>query len=78
METNIVYNADMPQAFGFHVNDVTVGGETLDIPPEVCEDRIMYAGVILDSGTSLTGLVPAAYDAVTGALDMHLAHLPRV
>lgn len=78
METNIVYNADIPQAFGFHVNAVTVGGEPLDIPPEVWDDRIKYAGVILDTGTSLTGLVPAAYDAVTRALDRHLAHLPRV
>jgi hypothetical protein len=77
METNIVYNKDIKQAFGFHVNAITVGGEHLDIPPEVWDDRIKHAGVILDTGSSLTGLVPAAYDAVTAALDRHLAHLPR-
>ncbi|CAN6336575.1 unnamed protein product [Urochloa humidicola] len=78
METFIVYNTDVKVAMGFHVDAVTVDGQPLDIPPEVFDDTIKYGGVILDTGTSVTGLVPPAYDAVTAALDRHLAHLPRV
>ncbi|CAL4909901.1 unnamed protein product [Urochloa decumbens] len=78
METRIIYNKDVTVGMGFHVDAVTVDGKPLDIPPEVFDDTIRDAGVILDTGTSLTGLVPPAYDAVTAALDSYLAHLPRV
>jgi len=78
MVTDISYNDFIRVAFGFHVTGITVGGQPLDsIPPEVWNDKVKYGGVILDTGTSVTGLVPAAYDAVTGALDSYLGHLPR-
>ena len=77
MVTDISYNNDIRVGFGFRVISITVGDQALDIPPEVWNDRLKYGGVILDTGTSVTGLVPAAYDAVTGALDSHLGHLPR-
>ncbi|CAN6354068.1 unnamed protein product [Urochloa humidicola] len=78
METVIIYNQDVPVGLGFHIDAITVNGKPLDIPPEVFDDSIKNAGVILDTGTSITGLVPPAYNAVTAALDSYLAHLPRV
>ncbi|KAJ1264416.1 hypothetical protein BS78_09G261600 [Paspalum vaginatum] len=78
METRLVFNVDVTVGLGPHVTGITVGGQLLDIPPEVWDDSILGGGVILDTGTSVTGLVPEAYDAVTAALDSHLAHLPRV
>ncbi|OEL24892.1 hypothetical protein BAE44_0014088 [Dichanthelium oligosanthes] len=79
METRIVYNKDVRVAFGFQVMGISVGGEPLGIAPEVWDEmRFLGGGVILDTGTSVSGLVPEAYDAVTAALDRHLAHLPRV
>ncbi|WVZ99832.1 hypothetical protein U9M48_045073 [Paspalum notatum var. saurae] len=78
METRLVFNVDVTVGLGPPVTGITVGGQLLDIPPEVWDDSILGGGVILDTGTSVTGLVPEAYDAVTAALDVHLAHLPRV
>ncbi|KAL6620826.1 hypothetical protein ACP70R_035965 [Stipagrostis hirtigluma subsp. patula] len=72
IDNNIIYQANGP-----HVTGITLGGDLLDIPPEVLDPTVKGGGFILDTGTSVTGLVPAAYDVVTRALDSHLAHLPR-
>ncbi|XP_062181385.1 aspartic proteinase NANA, chloroplast-like [Phragmites australis] len=77
METTLNYNPDMV-AYGARVTGITLGGELLDIPPEVWDQAIVGAGMVLDTGTSVTGLVPSAYAAVTTALDSHLGHLQRV
>ncbi|KAG8069049.1 hypothetical protein GUJ93_ZPchr0005g14690 [Zizania palustris] len=78
METPLIYNVELPVAYGPHVTALLVGGVPLDIPPEVWDYGFAHGGVVLDTGTSITGLVPAAYDAVTAALDRHLAHLEKV
>ncbi|KAF0927869.1 hypothetical protein E2562_036792 [Oryza meyeriana var. granulata] len=78
METPLVYNPYLQVAYGARFTTVFIGGQPLDIPPEVWDETISHAGVILDTGTSLTGLVPAVYDPVTAALDRHLAHLGRI
>ncbi|KAK3137804.1 hypothetical protein QOZ80_5AG0360720 [Eleusine coracana subsp. coracana] len=77
-ETPLKYHPDMVVAYGVRVTSITVAGELLDIPPEVWDDAIVGAGMVLDTGTSLTGLAPPAYTAVTRALHRHLAHLQRV
>jgi hypothetical protein len=79
METDILYNVDVKPAYGAKVTGVLVGGERLDIPDEVWDaERFVGGGVILDTSTSVTSLVPEAYAPVTAALDRHLSHLPRV
>lgn len=78
METPLKFHPDMEVGYGARVTCITVAGVLLDIPPEVWDDAIVGAGMVLDTGTSLTGLTPPAYSAVTRALDSHLAHLPRV
>ncbi|PAN17716.1 hypothetical protein PAHAL_3G151200 [Panicum hallii] len=78
MVTDISYNNYIHVAFGFRVTGISVGGQPLDIPPEVWDDKLRHGGVVLDTGTSVTALVPAAYDAVTAALDSYLGHLPRI
>jgi hypothetical protein len=78
METQLKYHPDLEVAYGAHVTCITVAGELLDIPPEVWDDSIVGAGMVLDTGTSISGLAPAAYGPVTKALDRHLAHLQRV
>lgn len=78
METAMIYNEEITQALGFQISRIVVAGEPLDIPPEVWSDPIHGGGAILDTGTSVTGLVAPAYNAVTAALDRYLAHLPRV
>nr|CAB3460517.1 unnamed protein product [Digitaria exilis] len=78
METAMIYNEEITQALGFQISRIVVAGEPLDIPPEVWSDPIHGGGAILDTGTSVTGLVAPAYNAVTAALDSYLAHLPRV
>ncbi|GJN22124.1 hypothetical protein PR202_gb09660 [Eleusine coracana subsp. coracana] len=77
-ETPLKYHPDMVVAYGVRVTSITVAGELLDIPPEVWDDAIVGAGMVLDTGTSLTGLAPPAYTAVTRALHRRLAHLQRV
>lgn len=80
METDIIYNVDVRPAYGPRVTGVLVGGERLDdIPDAVWNVDIGIGnGVILDTSTSVTSLVPEAYRPVTAALDRHLSHLPRV
>ncbi|NP_001147965.2 pepsin A precursor [Zea mays] len=79
METDIVYNVDVKPAYGPLVTGIFVGGERLDIPQEIWDaEKVVGGGVILDTSTSVTSLVPEAYAAVTSALDRHLSHLPRV
>jgi hypothetical protein len=78
MATPIKYHPDLQVAYGFHVTGIAVGDQLLDIPPEVWDDTIVGGGMILDTGTTLTGLPPPAYAAVTKALDGHLAHLQPV
>uniref|UniRef100_A0A0E0H0U4 Peptidase A1 domain-containing protein n=1 Tax=Oryza nivara TaxID=4536 RepID=A0A0E0H0U4_ORYNI len=79
METPLLYR---DVAYGAHVTGILVGGQPLDIPPEVWDEGPLgndnpEAGIILDTGTSITYLVSAVYDPVTAALDSHLAHLPK-
>ncbi|KAL6841490.1 hypothetical protein ACP4OV_028633 [Aristida adscensionis] len=76
-ETRLLYNNDIFCAYGLHVTGITVGGEPLAVPPEVWDPTVNGGGVILDTGTSVTGLVAPAYAAVTAALHRHLAHLRR-
>ncbi|KXG22731.1 protein ASPARTIC PROTEASE IN GUARD CELL 1 [Sorghum bicolor] len=78
METEILYNVDVKAAYGPRVTAVLVGGERLDIPDDVWNiDKGLGSGVILDTSTSVTSLVPEAYEPLVAALDRHLAHLPR-
>uniref|UniRef100_A0A0E0L6M7 Peptidase A1 domain-containing protein n=1 Tax=Oryza punctata TaxID=4537 RepID=A0A0E0L6M7_ORYPU len=79
METPLLYRG---VAYGAHVTGIFVGGQPLDIPPEVWDEGTPErenpeAGVVFDTGTSITHLVPAVYDPVTAELDRHLAHLER-
>jgi hypothetical protein len=79
METEVLYNVDVKPAYGPRVTSIFVGEERLDIPDDVWNtEKKLGAGVILDTSTSVTSLVPEAYEPVTAALDRHLAHLPRV
>uniref|UniRef100_J3MAE6 Peptidase A1 domain-containing protein n=1 Tax=Oryza brachyantha TaxID=4533 RepID=J3MAE6_ORYBR len=73
METPMVYSA-VNVAYGFRVTAVLVGGQPLDVPPEVWDDR--QGGVILDTGTSITCLVPAWSFAGDGVDPAHNVTIP--
>uniref|UniRef100_A0A0D9WKM1 Peptidase A1 domain-containing protein n=1 Tax=Leersia perrieri TaxID=77586 RepID=A0A0D9WKM1_9ORYZ len=76
METQLIFNPDFNVGYSVRVTAVLVDGRPLDIPPEVWEEGSPNSGLlILDTGTSITGLVPAAYDALTAAYDAFLAPL---
>ncbi|KAK7323963.1 hypothetical protein VNO77_27467 [Canavalia gladiata] len=63
--------------YGVNVVGISVGGQMLKIPPEVWDFNAL-GGTIIDSGTTLTTLVDAAYDQVLEALRKPFANFKRL
>ncbi|KAK7243703.1 hypothetical protein RIF29_38513 [Crotalaria pallida] len=67
----------VPPYYGMKVTGISVGGQMLKIPPHVW-DFDAKGGVIIDSGTTMTSLVPEAYEPVFEALNKSLGNVKRV
>ncbi|XP_027343024.1 aspartic proteinase NANA, chloroplast [Abrus precatorius] len=63
--------------YGVNVLGISIGDKMLNIPPQIW-DFNAQGGAIIDSGTTLTALVTAAYDPVFDALSKSLTNVKRV
>jgi hypothetical protein len=68
----LVSNSMYPSFYFVGLNDISVGGERLLIPPAV----LGRGGTIVDSGTVITQLVPQAYNALKTSFRSKTQNLP--
>ncbi|KAK4484959.1 hypothetical protein RD792_007564 [Penstemon davidsonii] len=67
----------LPTFYALNIRGISIGGTMLDIPHEVWDVNGL-GGTILDSGTSLTSLVPPAYEPVMAALKKSLSNFSNL
>eukprot|EP00253_Pinus_taeda_P028845 PITA_28845 len=70
--TPLVSNSISPSYYFVGLSDISVGGQSLSIPPAV----LGRGGTIVDSGTVITRLVPQAYNALKTSFRSQTQDLP--
>ncbi|RAL41536.1 hypothetical protein DM860_010330 [Cuscuta australis] len=73
----LLRNSRINTFFYVGITGISVAGETLSIPPSVFQiDGSGNGGIIVDSGTAVTRLQSAAYEALRDSFKEHTQNLP--